>query len=98
MSDKITKDDLIKAFDLTAFHREQIQGFYYQNKETGEDHHVARDLLCAPEHQVFWERFDEDSGTKYDMLFDAKMEAIRERQMQLVANELNSILQNRRIL
>lgn len=96
METSVTKDDLIKAFDRTKLHRDQIQGFFHQDKETGEDRHRAVDLLCEPPHRVFWERFDEDSGSNYDRLFDEKMEAIRERQMQLVANELNSILQNRR--
>ena len=97
-SAKITKEDLIKAFDRTVLRRDQIQGFYHQDKETGEDEHVARDLLCEYDKQVFWQRFDNNSGSNYDMWQEAMMEAILEREMQLVANELNTILQNRRKL
>jgi len=97
MSRKITKYDLVTAFARTEIHRQQIQSFFYGDGETAIGEHVVRDLICDPARQKIWSAHDED-GSNYIRLSDASNVAIEERRMQLVANELNTILQNRRTL
>jgi len=93
MTRKITREDLVTAFARTELHRDQIQGFTYANKEEGYDQHVARDLLCEHSSQAFWIARDDGTVSNYDKLHGEMLIAIEERQMQLVANELNSLLQ-----
>lgn len=94
-SEIITSADMSDAFAKTELHRRQIQGFFYGDYETNVGKHVIRDCTLDSDRQAIWSVNDED-GSNYKAL-DLEMKVrMEEAEMQLVANELNLILQNRK--
>ena len=91
----ITSADMLDAFAKTEFHRKEIQGFLYGDYEKNIGRHVIRDCTLDGDRQEIWSVRDED-GSKYEALYLEKTIRIEEARMQLVADELNLILQNRK--
>jgi len=91
----ITSVNMLDAFARTEFHRSQIQGFLYGRYEKYIGRHVIRDCTLDSHRQELWSVQDED-GSKYEALYLEKNIRIEEARMQLVADELNLILQNRK--
>ena len=87
MTSDITAEDLIKAFDKTQFHRQQIQGFFY-DRGGPKQRHVVRDLTKDDNDQRVWVMYSVH-GIDYDSDHNSMLKAIHDKQMAIVATEIS---------